>query len=364
MKLQLDDLQNRLRQQQEDGILRMAELKTALGDLVKKLAVLEGLPAQVKASGDEVKAAGERSAAQDKQNLLQVQVRLEAERAALQAVLAGAGSARKALQFPGPLAGLDLALGRVHETMALPLQPGFTTLVATVKDKLAKGPLGNPLREPALTGSYFANPVLGSAWVTAAVEYGPGWESDKLRNLDKALGAVDMATRMAVEVKTAQAQVGGLKVEAGLLQAEVDEAMLLVQGLVDPAASGSVLQDGEALALKVETAFKPLLDAAAQGGLAPADRDVLVALIAARNDLQALVLTQRLLLVRMAGVVDTLAVTFGHCSKEEPCKDLPALTVLVKALAEGQVRLKAALATQGPAGKVLARLQASAYPSR
>ena len=361
LKLQLDDLQNRLRQQQEDGIVRLAEFKTTLADLVKKLAALEGLPAQVKASGDEARAAGARSAALDKQHLLLIQARLEGDQAALQAVLAGAVTARKTLQALGPLTGVDLALGRVQETMALPVQPGFTALVATVRDKLAKGPLGNPLRDPAVTSHYFDNPILGSAWLSGAVDYGPGWESDKLRNLDKALGALDMATRMVIEVKTARAQVSGLKAEAALILAEVDEALLLTQGLVDPAASGSAIQEGDALALKVETTFKPLLEAAAKGGLAQPEREALVALIAARHDLQALVLTQRLFLVRMAGVADSLALTFGRCSQEEPCKDLPALAVLVKAVAETQARLKVALATQGPAGKALAKLQAAAY---
>ena len=89
-----------------------------------------------------------------------------------------------------------------------------------------------------------------------------------------------------------------------------------------------------------------------------------MALIAARDELQAFVLTQRLLLTRMAGVVDTLAVTFGRCSQEDPSKDLPALAVLVKAVAETQARLKVVLATQGPAGKALAKLQAAAYPTR
>jgi hypothetical protein len=362
LKAQLDDLQNRLRLQQEDGILRGAEGKAALAELAKKLAALEGLPAQVKTAGDDAKLSWERSTALEQRSRLQLQARLEGQRDALQAVLSGLALSGKALRGPGPLAGLDLALDQFLEATALTSQPGFNALVATVKDKLSKGPLGNPLREPAVMNAYFANPVLGSNWLVAAVPFGPGWDSDKLKTLEKGLGAVDVATRMDLEAKTARILVAALKGEAAQLQTMVDEQLLATQGLLDPAASGSAAVDGELLASKAEAAFKPLLEAATHSGLTPADRDGLVALLGARTDLQGLMLEQRHLLGRMLGLADGVTVTFTRFRLDEPGRSLPALENLLKAAGETKGRLKAALAPHGPEGKALARLEAAGYP--
>ena len=358
LKAQLDDLQIRLRQQQEDGILRLgelkaaqAELRAALADLARQLALLEALPAQIKLIGDQAKAGADRGAALDLQQAAQLQARLEGERGALQALLIRLGQGLKATQA-GPLAGLEQALAQLQEATALVSQPGFTALVATVKDKLAKGPLGAPLKDAATMNSFFANPVSGSNWMVAAVAYGPGWESDKLRNLDKALGAADAATRMAVDLKAARALLAGLKGEAAFLQISAEERLAQVQALLDP--NGTPL-DAEALAAKAPAAYKPLLDAI-PAGLSAANRDTLVLLIATRNELQVLLLAQRLLLSRMLGAASSIAATFAPF-RQEPA--LAALDALIKSAEESRAKLKTLLAAPEP--RDLAILEAATY---
>ena len=214
LKAQLDDLQIRLRQQQEDGILRLgelkaaqAELRAALADLARQLALLEALPAQIKLIGDQAKAGADRGAALDLQQAAQLQARLEGERGALQALL---------------------------------------------------DPNGTPL-------------------------------------------------------------------------------------------------DAEALAAKAPAAYKPLLDAI-PAGLSAANRDTLVLLIATRNELQVLLLAQRLLLSRMLGAASSIAATFAPF-RQEPA--LAALDALIKSAEESRAKLKTLLAAPEP--RDLAILEAATY---
>ena len=353
LKAQLEDLLNRVRQLQEDGVLRRAELKAAQAELAAKVTALEALPVQVKAAGDQAKAAVDQVAALDRQDAQARLARLEGERAALQMALTGLAGTRKALRAPGPLVNLEQALTQLQEATALNHQPAFNALLATVKDKLAKGPLGSPLRDPAVMSNFFANPFLGSDWVVASVPYGPGWESDKLKNMQQGLDAVDGATRMAVELKTGQAQIAGLKAEALQLELASDELLTRVLGLLDPAGT----PEPEVLAAKAEAAYKPLLDALAKGPLPAANRAALVALIGARNDVQALTLTEQLLLQRMLGTTSSLAVTFGRFRQEAPGKDLPALDALLKAAEATRPLLKA----PAPSSLAIAQLEAAGY---
>lgn len=357
LKAQMEDLLNRVRQLQEDGVLRRAELKAAQAELAKKVTALEALPEQVKTAGEQAKAAVEQVGALDKAGAQARQARMEGERAALQVALTGLAGTRKVLRAPGPLATLEQALTRLQEATALNNQPAFNALMGTVREKLAKGPLGNPLRDPAAMASFFANPFLGSDWVVGSIPYGPGWDSDKVRNLAQGLEAVDGATRMAVEVKAGLALVAGLKAEA--LQAELagDEVLGRILGVLDPGAAGTTAPDPETLATRVEAAYKPLLEAIPHGPLPAPSRDALVALIGAREDVQALALADQFLLQRMLGATNGLAVTFGKFRQEAPGKDVPALDALVKAAEAARPLLKA------PAAPTLAiaQLEAAGY---
>jgi len=352
LKAQMEELLNRVRQLQEDGVLRHGELKAAQAALATQVTALEALPEQVKVAGAQAKAAADQVTALDRQGAQVRLARLEGERTSLQVALTGLAGTRKTLRTPGPLVNLEQALTRLEEATALNQQPAFNALLATMKDKLAKGPLGHPLRDPAVMSHFFANPFLGSDWIVASVPYGPGWESDKLRNMEQGLDAVDGATRMAVEVKTGQALVAGLKAEALQLEFAGDEVLNRVLALLDPSGT----PDPESLAARVELAYKPMLEATAHGPLPEATRTALAALIGARNEVQALTLTQQFLLQRMLGMTNALAVTFGRFRQDAPGRDLPALDALSSAVEATRPLLKAS-----PSLSAIAQLEAAGY---
>ena len=370
LKAELEALQVRLRQLGEDDILRGAELKKAQGDMARKLTALEALPEQIKGAGDQARAAeaqskaiAERLAGQESGQAVLLQARLEGERKALVAVLDRLGGVQKELQGAGPLEALEKSLLQFEEGNLLGNNPQFNAVLAFVKDKLAKGPLGTPLKDPASTRAYFANPALGASWMVSAIPMGPGWESDKLKNLEKGLDAVDQATRLEVETRTGLTLLAGLRREAGFLRAATDELLRHAQVLLDPEAASSAALEGEALAAKAEAAFKPMLEALAQSGLTAANRDSLVELACARDEAQSLILEHRLLLRRMLGVAAGLSETFTAFQKQTPARNLPALEPLLKAAEETRGRLGATIINNAVAfSKDVARLETAGYP--
>jgi hypothetical protein len=362
LKAALEALQTRVRQQGEDELLRSAELKRALADLQKQLAALEALPLQMKVVEDQAKAADERLAAADKARLQQVQARLDGEAKALLAALQRLGILHKELQGFGPLGALEKALGQFQEATSLANQPAFQAVIGVVKDKLLKGPLGNPLKDPATQNNYFGNPTLGASWTVAAVLLGPGWgDGDKLKNLEKGFGAVDVASRMDGDLKAAQALVAALKGEVALQLAAAEETQQRAKALLDPAAAAL---EAEVLAAKVEAAFKPLVAALAQGGLEAGSRDALVELLAVRAEARFRLWEHRLLLDRLVAGAAGLGEQFGRYRKDAPGRDLPALETLLKGIDEARGRCKALAAILPAEGREFAQLEAAGYPLR
>jgi len=375
LKASLESLQNRLRQQEEDGILRLADLRKAQAEFQKKLAALEALPAQMKGAEELVKAAGERVEAQEKAQAALVQARLAGERKALVAALARLEGIQKELQA-GPLGDLDKALAQGLEACRLTAQPQFNEVLEVIKGKLLKGPLGSPLRDTATMGGYFSNAPLAVGWSTAAILNGPGWDSDKLKNYEKVYNALDAATRLDGDLKTGQALLGELKGEAALLLTAVEEtarrAQLQLNPLATapaplatappPLATAPAPLEGEAFAVLVEGAFKPLAEA--PGGFTPANRDTLAELVGIRFEAEARSLEHRLLLRRMAAFASSLGQTFAARRKEASGRDLPALDALLKAVELAQGRLRTLVNTQPPEGRERAQAEAAGYPSR
>ena len=359
LKADLEALQKRVRQQEEDEILRSVEARKAQAELTKKLALLEALPEQVKLAVEQTKAAQDQSTAQAKLQADLLRARLDGERRTLMAALKRLGMAHKELQELGPLTSLERALSQFQESTGLVSQPDFNALLAFVKDKLAKGPLGNPLKTPSVSNAYFANATLGGNWAVAAVQFGPGWESDKLKKLERALAAVDTATRLEGELKAEQVLLAQLKREVILLQSSIEETLQHALALLDPGASAL---DGEALNTKAEAVFKSLLEAVALGGLSPAQREALVELCVARDEAQARLLERRTLLGRIAAAAGGLMDTFGRYRKEASGQEFPALEPLIKAAEDARGRLKALLNNPGLEGKELAQLECAGYP--
>ena len=363
LRAALETMEKRLLQMGEDEILRLAELKKNHAEMAKKLAGLGALPEQVKAAEDLVKAMTERLAAQDKRQATQMQARLDLEQQAFHALARRLCLARKELQGLESLGALEMALIQYHKATSLASNPDFKAVVEVVKDKLSKGPLGNPLKGPA-ADSFFFNPIVGADWTVASVPWWPGWgDGDKLKNLEKALRAVDLATRMDVEVKAGMILVSSLKAEVGLLKASIEETIQRAQSLVDPATDNAGM-DGEVLAAKSGAFFKPFADDLAQGGLTPAHRDRLAELQAILAEAQMRLLERRLLLCRIVSVSGSLAETFGSYSAESSGKGNAALDTLFGATRDAHGRLKAILNLPGLQGNEVALIGTADIPPR
>jgi hypothetical protein len=361
LKAAVETLQSRLRQQEEDGILRLTELKKTQAELMMKLAALEALPAQMKSSEDLVKAAGERVEAQEKAQAALVLARLAGERKALLAALGRLDTIQKELQA-GPLGDLDKALAQALEASSLLAQPQFNEVLEVVKGKLLKGPLGSPLKDPATMGGYFSNAPLAVGWSTAAILMGPGWDSDKLKSYEKVYNALDAATRLDGDLKTGQALLGELKGEVSLLLATVEDTAHRAQLQLNPMATAPAPLEGEAFTALVEAAFKPLAEAL--GGFTAANRETLAELVGIRFEAEARSLEHRLLLRRMAACASGLGQTFAARRKEASGRDLPALDALARAVELAQGRLRTLVNAQPPEGRERALAEAAGYPSR
>lgn len=340
---ELETLQARLRQATEDQVLRMAELRKSLEALEHRLKELAPLPEQVKhavegnrAASEKLKVAETRLEGLEKQREALLKGRLEAERIAFQRALKVEGLMARELQGSAPLAALEGALARVQEGVRLSNQPAFKSWAEGLRDKFAKNPVGSPFKDPASASAFFANGQVGHTWALASVLLGGGWDSDRAKNLDRVMPALDLATRMEVELRVAALQAQELKLALAAFQTTAEESLLRHEKLIDPSLSAPLSVESEAFAPKLEAHFKTLAESMAAGTA----RSALLELAQAREEVSALLQERRTLLNRAQSTATGMAQAFQAFRSLAATRESPALGDLVKAAEDLRGRLK------------------------
>jgi hypothetical protein len=340
------DLEAALARQQALGeaqARRLQELAAALEEARKAIPDLAPLAESVKAGQEQIKAL-------QQQRTARLQARLEAEQAAYPAALKRMEDLQVDLVLLDPLPGLATRLAALQQAAAIQANPEFQPLLALLKDKLAKGALGEPLKDPAATASLLANPYGASAWTLSGCIQAGGW-SDKTPNYARAVAAIDVATRMDADLKAALQRADCLRLEVAASLSDLAEARVAAQRLVDPAVASPVAMASEAFKGSTDAFFKALLAPAPKE---EALRGTLGALAEVRSEARVRLLERRFLVNRMSAFTQNLAATFGPFAKEGPCKGMPALAELMASLARAQDKLKAALADPAFAARELA----------
>jgi hypothetical protein len=335
LRADLDGAVRRAQAQAEEQAKKILELTKALEETRKALPDLAPLQEALKAAQEQLKTLLDSQAAQ-------ARARVEIERAAYPASLQALEDLQADMTVVDPLPGLAKRLGELRQAVQLQANPEFQALLATLREKLPKGPLADALRDPA--PPVLANPYGAAVWTRGGCFIVGGWEKEKVANIARAWPAMDLATRMDGELRASRLLVDGLAAEAAMTLADLKASRLAAQRLADPAAEAPAALDSEA--------FKPKLAAFLAGldGTPPAA--TLAALAALRGEIRARRAERRLLLIRMSSLVETLSSTFAPFAKEGPAKDLPAMTELAASLSRAREALKAALAPRAaePAG--------------